>query len=166
MSIKDFSEDKYIKTFDNDEEIRMGAFMLAENKSGPLRFIRTLLYIQDYASLAGNEQLTMKLYTSIEYENVYATSSVSRIADISITSDVSKPNWIGYLLFTFDRENLNAKFNYYPTITISNYTRNADSFYLGVGYDYPDPIYDNSGTFFYNHPIAMQIFTDNERVVE
>jgi len=166
MSIKNFSEDKYIKTFDADEEIRMGGFSLASGGSGPIGNIRVFLYIQDFTALGGSETLTLKIYTSTQYLNAYITSSVVNLSDISFdTSDPAKENWLGYLRFDFNDEWLNEKFTYYPTITIANYTPNADAFYIGLAYDYPDPVYDNGGSFFYNQSIAMQIFTKQQRSV-
>lgn len=166
MSIYNFSEDKYIKTFDAGEEIRLGGFSLTSGKSGPLGVIRVFMYIQDFTALSGSESMVMKIYTSTNYENVYATSDTALINDISFdTSDPSKENWLGYLKFDFNQEYLNENFNYYPTVTIANYTPNADAFYIGLAYDYPDPVYDNGGSYFYDQSIAMQIFTYQQRSV-
>jgi hypothetical protein len=166
MSIYNFSEDKYIKTFDSGEEIRMGSFSLASGSQGPLGNIRVFLYIQGFRSLAGSESLVLKIYTSTNYENALITSDTVLINDISFdTSDVAKTGWLGYLRFDFNDEQLNANLTYYPTITIANYTPNADSFYVGLAYDYPDPVYDNGGAFFYDQSIAMQIFTKVQRSI-
>lgn len=166
MSIYNFSEDKYIKTFDADEEVRLGSFSLASGKSGPLGSIQVFMYIQDFTALSGNETLTMKIYTSTNYSNVYITSDTALLSEITFnTSDPTKENFLGYLRFDFNEEWLNENFTYYPTVTVSNYTPNGDNFYIGLAYDFPDPIYDNSGTYFYNHPIAMQIFTKQQRSV-
>lgn len=164
MSILNFSEDKYIKTFDAAEEIRLGGFSLASGTSGPLGKIRVFMYIQDFTSLGGSESMVMKIYTSTNYSNAYITSDTALLSDITFdTSNVLKNNFLGYLRFDFNEEYLNSNFTYYPTITIANYTPNGDSFYIGLAYDYPDPVYDNGGSFFYNQSIAMQIFTKQQR---
>lgn len=164
MSIKNFSEDKYIKTFDADEEIRMGSFSLDSGSSGPIGNIRVFLYIQDFTALGGNESISMKIYTSAEYSNSYITSDTALLSSISFdTSDPLKENFLGYIRFDFNNEYLNQNFTYYPTVTISNYTPSGDTFYIGMAYDYPDPVYDNGGSFFYNQSIAMQIFTKQQR---
>jgi len=166
MSILNFSEEKYVKTFDASEEIRLGGFSLASGTSGPIGNIRVFMYIQDFTALSGSESMTMKIYTSTSYENVYITSDTVLINEIDFdTSDPLKENFLGYLRFDFNNEYLNEKFNYYPTVTIANYTPVADSFYIGLCYDYPDPVYDNGGAFFYNQSIAMQIFTKQQRSV-
>jgi hypothetical protein len=166
MSIYDFSEDKYIKTFDADEEIRMGGFSLASGSSGPIGHIRVFMYIQDFTALGGSEAMVMKIYTSTNYSNTYITSDAALLSGITFdTSNPSNVGFLGYLRFDFNDEYLNSNFTYYPTVTISNYTPNGDSFYIGLAYDYPDPVYDNGGTFFYNQSIAMQIFTKQQRSV-
>ncbi len=166
MSILNFSEDKYIKTFDADEEIRLGSFSLASGTNGPLGNIRVFMYIQDFTALGGNETLVLKIYTSTNYENVLITSDTASISDITFdTSDPSKENWLGYLRLDFNDENLNSNFTYYPTVTIANYTPNADAFYIGLAYDYPDPVYDNGGSSFFDQSIAMQIFVKQQRSV-
>jgi hypothetical protein len=166
MSIKNFSRDKYIKTFDSDEEIRLGGFSLASGNSGPLGKIRVFMYIQDFTALSGNESMAMKIYTSTNYENAYITSDTALLSNITFdTSDPLKVGFLGYLTFDFNNEYINSNFTYYPTVAISNYTPNGDNFYIGLAYDYPDPIYDNGGTFFYNHPIAMQIYLKKQRSV-
>jgi len=166
MSIYNFSKDKYIKTFDTDEEVRLGSFSLASGSQGPLGNIRVFLYIQDFRSLAGSESLVFKIYTSTKYENALITSDTVLVNDITFdTSDVAKTGWLGYLRFDFNDEQLNANLTYYPTITIANYTPSADSFYVGLAYDYPDPVYDNGALFFYDQSIAMQIFTRVQRSI-
>jgi len=163
MSILNFSEYKYIKSFDAAEEIRMGGFQT--QSSGLLGSIRVLLYIQDFTALAGTETLVMKVYNTIKYETAYVTSDIASLSDVTFdTSDAGKTNFLGYLTFTFSSEmpiNLNKR--YYPTVTVANYTPAGDTFYLGLGYDWPDPVYDNGGTTFFDQAIAHQIFLKQVR---
>lgn len=164
MSIYNFSEDKYVKTFDADEEIRLGGFSLASGSGGPLGNIRVFMYIQDFTALGGSETMVMKIYTSTNYQNAIITSDTLSLSDISFdTSNPSNVGFLGYLRFDFNDEQVNHNFNYYPTVTIANYTPNGDSFYVGLAYDYPDPVYDNGGASFFDQSIAMQIFTKQQR---
>lgn len=164
MSILNFSEFKYIKSFDDDEEVRLGNFMTQE--PGLLGKIRANIYIQDFTALSGSESMTMKIYSGIDYANILYTSDVALLSDIAFdTTDPTKENFLGYLRFDFNSDSVNANIKYYPTITISNYTRVGDIFYSGLAYDYPDPVYDNASLVFFEHPIAMQVYTNRVRTV-
>lgn len=164
MSILNFSEYKYVKSFDADEAIRLGGFSTAS--SGQMENVRVFIYIQDFTALAGNEQLVMKLYSSTAYSNILMTSNTISLSDITFdTSDVAKENFIGYVRFDFDSQWINSANTYYPTVTISNYTPNAALFYIGLCYDFPDPVYSNGGTNFFDQSIAMQIFMKQARSV-
>lgn len=164
MSILNFSEDKYIKTFDSNEEVRLGGFSVAPGSAGPIGNVRVFIYINDFTSLGGSETLTMKLYTSTNYSNAYVTSNAASLSDITFdTSDGSKTNYLGYVKFDFNNEWLNPNATYYPTVTIANYTPSGDTFYIGLCYDFPDGVYsDNTGQFF-TKPIQTQIFTKTQR---
>jgi len=159
MSFLNFANELYVKTFDSTEAPRMGSFSLAT--SGELQYIRTVLFINGVSSLGGSEQVRIKLYGDSDHANLLYTSAWSSISDIT---DIGSTNWIGYFRLDFSKENLNANITYYVSIETQNYTRNADTFYLGVPYDFPFPIYDNSQDLFVDHPLAMQIFTWQDRV--
>jgi len=166
MNIYNFSEDKYIKTFDAGEEVRMGSFDLATGAGGPLSIIRVFTFIKDFTALGGSEQMVMKIYPTSNYSNVLYTSSTVSLSDITFdTSDPAKDNFLGYVNFTFSDQQLNDLSTYYPTVTISNYTPSGDNFYIGLAYDYPDPVYNTLSptSKFYDQSIAMQIFTKQAR---
>ena len=150
MSFQQFADVQYIKTFDNNEKIRMGSFSVVESLE--LKYIRSLFYIN--GTLSGTEQVQMTLYSDPDYSNVLYQSNTVDIVDIGTYTN----NFIGWIRFDFEQKNINKDITYYPAMTISNYTRNGDTFYIGMSYDFPFPMYDNSEDLFFNHPIGMQIF--------
>ena len=159
MSVLNFSEFKYVKTFDDDEEIRMGSFSTQE--TGLLGSLRVNIYINDFTALAGTEQMVCKLFTNNVTDRLIYTSNTISLSDIVFdTSDPLKTNYLGFIRFDFTNAHIDDDMTYYPTITISNYTRSGGAFYVGLAYDYPDPVYDNAQPNFFDHPIAMQVFTE------
>lgn len=158
MSLKEFANVKYVKTMDANEEVRLGSFSTGSNAR--LGVIRINALVSRFDLLSGSEQLRLKIYPDSSYSSIVGDSEYTRLSDITFdTSDTDKKNFLGYIKFEFKGIHLNKNLNYYPTVTIENYTR-SDPFNIGLCYDFPDPIIDNGGANFYDHPIAMQIFTE------
>lgn len=156
MAYKDFSETIYIKTVDTSENVKVGGLKL--DTSGELGHIRVLMYIAGI--LAGSEQIRINICSDAACTKTIYTSDWSDIADITDENGATTTgNWLGWIRTDFNKENLNSAITYYAQVELQNYTRNADTFYIGLAYDFPLPIYDNSEDFFLDHPIAMQIFT-------
>lgn len=158
MSLKEFANVKYVKTMDNNEEVRLGSFSTGQHAR--LGVIRVNALISRFDLLTGSEQLKIKIYPDGSYFSSIGDSVYTRLNDIEFdSSDSNKKNFLGYIKFEFKGIHLNKNLNYYPTVTVENYNR-ADPFNIGLCYDFPDPIVDNGGANFYDHPIAMQIFTE------
>lgn len=164
MSIFQFADLKYAKSFDPGEEVRLGSISPAE--SGILSKIRVFVFIRDFTALNGTETLTMKIYTDTELANVYMTSDVFNISDVDFdTSDPLKNNFLGYFTFNFSEKRWrNTNFKYYPTLTVANNDPQTDDSYISVLYDHPDSIYSlNVNDEFFEKPIQMQVFTEQLR---
>lgn len=149
MSLKDFAKVQYVKTIDTSEVIKIGSFKDISN--GELAHIRLLFYIKGL--LSGTEKFRTKVYSDAGFTQLLYTSSWSDFSTASVG------NWLGWIRSDFARENINKNLTYYVSCELTGYTRNADTFYIGVARDWPWPIYDNSENLFYNHPYAMQLFT-------
>jgi len=149
MAFKNFSEYLYIKTYDNAENARFGSFQTQDNME--LGHIRTVAYIR--GTLSGTEKMRLKVYSDVGYRNLMFVSDWSNFSDIEIQKD-----FLFYLRFDFDRQNINKNNRYHVTGEIADYTRNGNDFYFGIAHDFPHPVYDNSEDLFYNHPLVMQIF--------
>jgi len=72
-------------------------------------------------------------------------------------SDITE-NFLGFVRFDFNRENIHKDYVLDIHAVISGYTRNGEVSYFSMIFDYPNPIYDNLGTSFINHPIAIEEF--------
>jgi hypothetical protein len=157
MSLYEFSQDKYVKTFDTDEEIRMGSFKVQD--SGFLGTIRANIFIQNVFDIVGTEVFQMNIYSDENYQTKLTESVEVPITVIDISPEIPlKTCYLGYLKFDFNQINLNKNYTHYCTVKISGYARTG-AYYIGLIYDYPDPVYDNSEPAFFDHPIAMQVFT-------
>lgn len=160
MAFKDFADVQYIKTVDTGESPRLGSLTAASN--GELAHIRVKLYIN--GTLNGSEQIRLKVYSDSAFQSLLYTSKWSNINQvIDENGNAVTGDWIGWIRIDFNRENVNNKFPYYIEAEFANYTRNFDTFYLGLAHDFPFPIYDNGEPLFYNHPLAMELFTYIER---
>lgn len=160
MGFLDFAETQYIKTIDTGEQPRMGTFKVTQNSE--LKYMRVKPYIQ--GTLVGTEKIRLKIYSDTTFTSLLYTSSWSNLYEVvDENGDVATGDWLGIIRIDFNRENLNKNITYYVVAELTGYTRNADTFYIGLSYDFPFPIYDNGQSLYYNHPIAFEIFTYIER---
>ena len=163
MSVEQLPDSIHIKTFDNGEEVECGAFQV--NESGNLRAIISRLFIKAHASLGGSETLTMKLYPNNLYDSdtVLATSTAFSLSDLTFSG--GNADYIGDLAFEFSDFNLNSSITYYAGITVASYTRNADTFYLGMVYDHPQPLHNKTNFYWSAQPIKMSVLTEVVRSI-
>ena len=155
MSFQKFANTLYVKTFDTAEICRMGTFVLASNME--LKYLRVLFLMYGVAGRGGSERIRIKIYSDVEHTSVLYTSEWSDITLANISGLAGSHSWLGWIRTTFARENLNKNISYYVSCEIENYTRNGDTFYCGLSYDFPHPIYDNSQNSFRYHPLALQV---------
>lgn len=156
MSIKNFSNVQFVKSVDTGEEVRCGRFQL--QSSGELGAVRNLVYVQ--GTLAGTERMRTKFYSDANHTKLLYTSDWSPYLTSALTGD-----WIGFLKTEYNKENINASLSYYIGVEFDGYTRNGETFYIGVCRDFPYPIYKITPTplWFYQHPLATQVFAWIER---
>lgn len=154
MSGGDFAATQFIKSFDTNEQIKKGGFKI--NQDGEWGYMGHVIYI--HGGLAGTEKIRTKLYSDDTHSNLLYTSDWT---DISETQKLSgSDGWFGYIRNKFNDENLNGALWYYAGVELTDYTRNAETFYIGLTRDFPFPIYKITPTpaYFYEHPLATQIF--------
>lgn len=161
MSIEQFPDNFHIKTFDNGEEVKMGGLTTDDN--GLLGSINTRVYVLAHASLGGSETLTMKLYPNSQYDSdtVLATSTAFDLSDISYGAN---PNWYGTIRLDFTNFHINKNSTYYASLTVANYTRTADTFYIGVAYDWPQPRHERNKFAWFAQPSVMEVFLNKVRI--
>lgn len=160
MAFKDFAETQYIKTIDTGESPRLGSFQVLEN--GELKHVRVKLFIK--GNFSGNEQIRLKVYSEPTFQSLLYTSNWSNINQVvDENGNTVTGNWLGWIRIDFNEENINKNMTYYLEAEFANYTRNSDTYYLGLAHDFPFPIYDNNEPLFYNHPLAFELFLLTER---
>jgi hypothetical protein len=151
MSVKNFSKVQYVKSVDTGELIRCGGFQVAD--IGEFGYIRVLIYI--HGMLGGTEIMRTRVYLDNLHTKLLYTS------DWTVPLSTATPgSWYGWISTEYSGENINPNITYYLEVEFSNYTRNTETFYIGVVRDFPYPIYKITPTplKFYQHPLAMQIF--------
>lgn len=158
MALGQFPEEQSTKVFDTGEEFILGCFGGGEHRE--MAHMRTLLYINGVTSLAGSETLQINIYSDATLTDLMFSSTPSSISDIT---DIGSTNWLGWIRFDFDRENLNKNLNYYATAKVSNYTRNLDAFYMGLCFNQQNPTYSYGTTNLNAAPITFEIFGYEER---
>lgn len=157
MSFLDFNEDQYVKVFATGEKLSMGSFQVQE--SGEIYAIRLLIYINNIASMVGNEQIRINIYSDYENAQLLYQSSWTTISDIGLHDSTygTTQGWYGWLAIYFNEENISNNNVYYIEAEMNNYTR-ANPRYIGLGYDYPFPVYGAAQSAFNEHPLAFQLY--------
>lgn len=128
--------------------VQAGVIDLGEDTE--LRHI--LLTFYKTGTLVGSEQIRINLYSSDRYDSAFAQSDWMSISDISNLAT----NWLGWLRFDFGRIDLDKDETVYTEIETQNYTRVGDTFWMGVGLDWP--VLVNTFDPDFGAPVAIQMF--------
>lgn len=135
MAYKQFFEGKQVLAFDSNETNELGQFQPRNN--GELGHIMCDLFV--HGTPGGTERMRVHIASVDDVDNPYASSDWVDVADFD-DSDGSN-DWLGWVRFDFNRENIDNDLTYYIWLEADNYTRNGDTFYLGVCWDFPSPTY-------------------------
>jgi hypothetical protein len=155
MAFLQFPSVLLIKTFDTAEIVNLGSFKLSE--SGELEHIQSWVYIK--GTPAGNERIRLRVHTTSDTSRVYAQSDWVAASDLGA-------NFLGWVRFDFSLQNMNKNFFYWISAETQNYTRNADTLYFGITYDYPFPTYTtgvSDPSNYTDYPLATKIFVVKPR---
>jgi hypothetical protein len=115
-----------IKTLDTSESYEICKFTLAGNEDQEIKHARILIY--KHGTAGGSETLTLKIYGEAGSIGLIDTSSAVSLS-LAGASGTYSLNWFR---FDFNRKPLKRGLSYYAVIETANYTRNADTYYLGV----------------------------------
>lgn len=149
MAFLQFPDTHLIKTIDTAETIEIGKFKMVDHQE--FRYVRVLLY--QNGTPGGTENMQMRLHTGDDLTAVYATSNTVQLS--AVTDNLS------LVRFDFERPNINKNLTYTVSMVVNNYTRNADTYYLGVSYDFPNSTYSTitaSEDNYTSHPLKMELF--------
>lgn len=139
-----------IKTADTSEIVNLGKYKVNQNEE--IAYARPGIYV--HGTPGGSETLQLRIHTGDDLTAVYASSNTVSLS--GFTTDYN----LGVIRFDFNRQNINKNLFYTHSIVINNYTRNADTFYIGFIMDFPDvnKIYSSVSNPTDGEPAALQLF--------
>jgi len=137
MAFTQFPQQQYFRVFNTGENAKLGYFNLQDGVE--LKHVMLTIFIRGAASLAGTERVRMKIYGNDTLESAIITSDWANL-NSSTLDPVPVDNWLGNIYLDFQGNPLNPNINYFMTAEIDGYTRNANSFYIGVNLDWYSPV--------------------------
>jgi hypothetical protein len=149
MSFLDFPKRLFVKSIDTAEEIKCGAHKYVDNQE--MRHLRVGVLINGQVPTTENMQL--QLHSESTYSSLIVSSNIIYLRDIPN----APTRWVGLIRFDFPYFPVNNNNYYYIKLLVADYTRNADIYYLGAVYDWPDYTYPNGETSPIFHPIKMEM---------
>lgn len=154
MGFTQFPATQYFSIFETNDVVKLGSFRL--NESGFLKSAYIRIYINGVTQLGGSERIRLKVYSDASHTKLMATGEWRNISSIT---NLGTTNWLGKILLSFDTAfNMNKNTAYYLEVDSDNYTRNGDTFYMGLSYDFPIAVYDNAEDRFQDRPISTELF--------
>jgi len=144
MSVLNFCENQFARIFDGNEEIKIATHSC---DGGEIAHLRVKIFSM---GVNPSGKIKLKIYP-------YGNSSAPMFSSNEISLSEIEPNFYGLIRFDFARNNLPAG-NFDIYCEISEYSRNGDTSYLSLVYDFPNKVYQNSGTHFDQCPIAIEDF--------
>ena len=156
MAILQFPSILIVKKLDTSELVELGQFKAV--KHGELKYIRTRFFV--HGNISGNERVRLKVHLTNDFTVAYATSDWVNVSSFD-TSDGSH-DMLSWARFDFNRQPFNKNQSYYFSIESGNYTRNANTFYLSITYDYPASTYTDDLDYS-QVPLSMQVFTYQDK---
>lgn len=137
MAFTQFAENQSVHVADTGERLDLGTILPSQN--GELQYIRQVIYIN--GTPAASDEVFLGLHLSTDFTAAYATSnSIFLLNIIDEVTDTPTGGLLADVRFTFDRVNINKNQTYYVSLQTNNYTRNANTYYIGAVRDYPFPI--------------------------
>jgi hypothetical protein len=134
-------QDLYVRVLESNETADLGSY----KKTGEsIEIDHALLWMNCDGTPGGSETLVLKVYGSTSAESPIFSSDVVTLSEIDFSFDATNGDWVGRVPFVFDRQSLLMNQKYYFKLTMANYTRNADTYYLGFVMDNPEPIHSRA----------------------
>lgn len=143
---------QFWKVFETDEVVNGGGATFASDAQ--LAQVVVTMYKQGVVD--GTERMRALLYHDASLTKLYATGDWTDLAD---TFD-DATNWRGDVPLDFSegsRPFVEAGQVYYVAIEVDQYTRNGETLYLSLAYDWPLPINDNTDIPYYALAMAFYV---------
>lgn len=135
MAFTQFPHQQYFRILETDTTTGIGYFNLSE--ATELQHMMLTVFIR--GTIATPFTARIRVYptgalTTPIFSSSYATFSAATLEPAYVN------NWFGNVYFDFSGNPLNPNLDYHFAIQTSGYTRNGDSFYLGVNLDWYSPV--------------------------
>lgn len=151
MSIKQFNDIQDVSVLANDVDV-MNLALLLPTENFQLQYIMAKVFLQGSFL---NESLKLRLHSSDNYNLVLAESNLVNLENAGI-------NFMGWVRFDFNRQELYSGLTYHLTAVSNGYTRNADIKYISFVHDWPIRFYSSTNIVYTSipsaYPKALQIF--------
>lgn len=143
MSVFNFPENQFVRIFNENEKVKISTISINSCEIGNVRM---------KVFLKGNRS-SEKLKLIFCPKGI--TTSLFESDEVNLSSIA--PNFYGLVRFDFQRNNI-AQGEYDIYAEVLSYSRNGNTDYVSLVYDFPVAIYDNSEQNFDGHPIALEVF--------
>lgn len=153
MSILNFSNLLWARSIENSSQsLQLGSFTNSST-ARQLGHIRVSMYFDGSFS---TENITLKVTDSLSSPTFTYESNTLVVQNID-TELESNTKFLTWVRFDFDKQWIEASTEYFVYMDAANYTE-TDSLSISGVFDYPVPMIGSRLSFYYSHPIAMQIF--------
>lgn len=124
MAFTPFPQTLDVKTLDTSEAYQICSFTTPYYQE--ITHAKLMIYV--HGSEAGTEQIRVKIYSDSGMTQLIDTSAWANLAD----REAIGTNDINSIRLDFNRKILAADTAYYAALESQSYTRNSDTFYIGV----------------------------------
>ena len=158
MTQNTFANPQTMKTIDTSEIVLCGQFQPSAN----INLIYTTLWVIKVGTAGGSESFTLGIHGSSDTSSAIYTSDPLLISTIQGASELNTTgSWASWLRFDFCKQGLDKDVSYYVSLSIASYTRNADTDFISVPYDFDFPVYDRTITNQYDAPAGFRVYGDS-----
>lgn len=137
MAFLQFPQTDFFRILETDSTTRMGSFQIPVGTE----LDHMMLTILVKGLIVTTINLRVKIFGSDMNET---PEIVSDWVELSVDTLVSSPayttGWFGNIYVDFSGEPINPNVTYYMTCETSGYTRNGDTFYMGLNLDWNSPV--------------------------
>lgn len=148
MSFGALSNRLFFRTVDTAELVHLGTFSTTNDMQ--LKYARIMIFKKGVTVSA--QRFRINILPVVGVGMAVATSDWFDLADITTLT----ANWVGFFRFDFNNEFLEANCDYYGQFETDGYTRVADTDYIGLSLDWPNPI--NTPTVTTKPPVGFELY--------
>ena len=138
MAFKQFPKQQYFRIINTDIVTRIGYFNLKDGTE--LKEMMITLFVKGIIAAPFN--IRMNIYGNDDQAEPIFSSDWAELSAATLLNNDTDPgtaytnNWLGTIYFDFPGYPLNPNINYFMSIETDGYTRNGDTFYIGINLDW------------------------------